>query len=134
MKKSPTNLVKPIEPHHFSLKSLGPFYVLKTLRINAQGSPHMLYHSMSHPTLAIRSRRELQYVRRKRLCVLLVLVLAMPRNPYIPVNLNVLKGQLTTNELLHSHVGRLFSLIHMKAATFFALVAWLKHNTELQAS
>jgi hypothetical protein len=39
--------------------------------------------------------------------VLLVLVLAMPRNPYIPVNLNVLKGQLATNELLRGHVGRL---------------------------
>jgi hypothetical protein len=85
----------------------------------------MLYPSMSRPTLATRSRRELQRVRRMRLCVLLVLVLAMPRNPIYQL---ILMCQLTTNELLRGHVGRLFSLIHMKAATFFALVAWLKHK------
>ncbi|KAK0718422.1 hypothetical protein B0T26DRAFT_713261 [Lasiosphaeria miniovina] len=35
------------------------------------------------------------------------------------------------NELLYGHVVRLFSLIRMRATTFFALVAWLKRNTNI---
>ncbi|KAK3376759.1 hypothetical protein B0T24DRAFT_700659 [Lasiosphaeria ovina] len=89
---------------------------------------------MPRNALAKRSRYEVQRRKRMRLCILLLLALAVPRDPYKPVNLNAFKGMLTTNELLFGHVGRLFSLIRMRVATFFALVAWLKHNTELRAS
>ncbi|KAK0710285.1 hypothetical protein B0T26DRAFT_435138 [Lasiosphaeria miniovina] len=89
---------------------------------------------MPNNALKRASRRRLQRMRRMRLCVLLVVALAMPRRPYTAVNINVLKGQFVTHDLLHGHAGKLFGLIRMRAPTFFALVTWSRHNTTLQAS